>query len=99
MHTSYTLLDGELGFTRRHDPIQASSVEDRDDVVLYRIENEKGSWWWLHIGPHFGDYVEEIYTARAWEIIHYTLDLLNGYDPVFPPLPDQETASISVIAR
>ncbi|MGI6625838.1 MAG: carboxypeptidase-like regulatory domain-containing protein [Limnochordia bacterium] len=91
----YTLLDGEFGFTRRDDLIQAGSVEDRDDVVLYRIENEKGSWWWLHIGPHFGDYVEEIYTARAWEIIHYTLDLLNGYDPVFPPLPDQETASMS----
>jgi hypothetical protein len=92
----YTSLDGEFGFTRRDDLILASSVSDGDDVVLYRIENEKGSWWWLHIGPHFGDYSdEEISTARAWEIIHYTLDLLNGYDPVFPPLPDQETASMS----
>jgi hypothetical protein len=38
----YTLLDGEFGFTRRDDLILASSVEDGDDVVLYRIENEKG---------------------------------------------------------
>lgn len=93
----YTFLDGEFGFTRRHDLIQASSTEDADDVILYQIKNEKGSWWWLHVGPHFGDYDEEDYVPRAWEIIHYTLDLINGYEPEFPPLPVEDLGGMSLI--
>ncbi len=105
----YTSLEDELiGFKRRHDLIHATSYEaalewdegipEGDDIVLYEIDNEWGSWWWLHIGPHFGDYDEEVYIPRTWEIIHYTLDLINGYKPDFPPIPAVEVVPTSLTA-
>lgn len=103
----YTSLESELtGFTRRNDLIHATSYEaaleeypalpEGDDIILYEIDNEMGSWWWLHIGPHFGKYEEEIYVPRTWEIIHYALDLINGYEPSFPPIPVVEAGSMSL---
>jgi hypothetical protein len=87
----YNSLDGVEGFTRRNDLIQAGSTEGSDDVVLYKIDNSKGNWWWLHVGPHFGNYDYEVTTQRVWEIINYALDLINGYDAVFPALPETTT--------
>lgn len=91
------LLDGVEGFTRRHDLIQASSTEDCDDVVLYEITKSGRSWWWLHIGPHFGGYEDRDFTTqRVWEIINYTLDLINGYNPVCPALPEMSPSALSL---
>jgi hypothetical protein len=87
----YQTLDDVDGFTRRADIIQAGSTANADDIILYMIDNDKGTWVWLHIGPHFGNYGDkELSKKRSCEIIDYVLELLAGEEPEFPPLPEPD---------
>jgi len=87
----YHTLGDVDGFTRRADIIQAGSTANADDIILYMIDNDKGTWVWLHIGPHFGNYGDkELSKKRSSEIIDYVLELLAGEEPEFPPLPEPD---------
>lgn len=96
----YHLLDGVEGFTRRNDLLEAASTDDADDVVIYRIDDGLKSWWWVHVGPHMGDYSEseEAY-ERISQIICYALDVLNVGSPVLPPAPDYPTSLSAAASR
>ena len=83
----YHSLASEPGFTRMNDILEARSTEDADDIIVYKIEHEGKVWWWVHIGPHFGNYDEEVTETRASQILCYTLDVLNFRSPSFPDLP------------
>lgn len=87
----YHALDEVTGFVRRASVIQASSSNKADDVILYTIDSDLRSWYWLHIGPHFGDYSDAALAShRCSEIIDYVLELLAGEEPEFPPLPEPD---------
>jgi len=83
----YHSLASEPGFTRRNDILEARSTDDADDIIVYKIEHEGKAWWWVHIGPHFGSYDEEVTETRVSEILCYTLDVLNFGSPDFPDPP------------
>lgn len=77
------------GFTRRNDLLEAKSTDDADDVVVYEVVSGDKAWWWVHIGPHFGDYPDDptVTGVRVSEIICYILRVLNFGSPGFPEPP------------
>lgn len=85
----YHTLSGLSGFTRRNDLLEAGSTDDADDIIVYEVVSGEKAWWWVHIGPHFGDYPDDptVTDVRVSEIICYILRVLNFGSPDFPEPP------------